>query len=82
MSPQNQPTFAKSCGAVEQVRWAFGLSRKQLATLAHIDESSFAKWLAGMHRPTEKSLRRIVSFLAQAATQGFNPDKAAQWQQQ
>ena len=43
-------------------RQAAGLSRKRLAQVARIDESTLAKWERGESRPTELTLQRLRHF--------------------
>jgi transcriptional regulator with XRE-family HTH domain len=45
-------------------RQRLGMSRKKLAALLGIDESSLAHWERGEHHPTERSLKIINVFLA------------------
>jgi transcriptional regulator with XRE-family HTH domain len=45
-------------------RMRLGLSRKRLATLLGIDESSLAGWETGRHHPTKRSLEVIKNFLS------------------
>jgi len=44
-------------------RKRLGLSRKKLATLLGIDQSTVASWERGEHRPTSRSLKLIERFL-------------------
>jgi DNA-binding transcriptional regulator YiaG len=44
-------------------RQVLGLSRKKLAGLIGIDQSSLARWERGEHHPTKKSLKIINAFL-------------------
>ncbi len=50
-------------------RQSIGLSRKRLAKLLGVDESSLANWETGRRRPNKKSLKIIEGFL-----QGRNID--------
>ena len=48
-------------------RKLFGLSRKKLAAILGIDQSTLAGWERGEHCPTKKSLKLISTFLRSAA---------------
>jgi len=47
-------------------RSKLGLSRKKLAALLGIDQSTLASWEREKHRPTRKSLQLVDEFLRQA----------------
>ncbi len=47
-------------------RKRLGLSRKKLAALLGIDQSTLASWERERHRPTRKSLQLVDEFLRQA----------------
>ena len=48
-------------------RTKLGLSRRRLATVLEIDQSTLAGWERGEHRPTKKSLQIIDEFLSLVA---------------
>lgn len=52
---------------LEAVRWALGLTRRQLAAMLHTDVSTLDSWARGAHAPTARSQSRIQSFLDSAA---------------
>jgi transcriptional regulator with XRE-family HTH domain len=45
-----------------RARWYLGLSRKKMARILKIDESTLAGWETGRHRPTRRPLKTIYSF--------------------
>lgn len=48
---------------VETVRQAFGFTRKQLAKILQVDESSLAGWVRREHKPEKRSQEILRSFL-------------------
>jgi len=54
---------------LKQVRWALGLSQRQVASLLKTDVSNIAGWETEQHRPTKKSARIIEGFLSKMSDQ-------------
>jgi len=48
---------------LKTVRWAWGLSQRQIARILGVDQSQITAWETGRHHPTKKSLKIIKAFL-------------------
>ena len=60
-----EPSFAEW---LKILRFAKGLSQKELAQTLGMDESTINGWERGRHRPTHQFLQRIRSFFTASKT--------------
>ena len=63
--------FAPTRSLVErlkQIRWALGLSQRQVANILKTDVSNIVGWESEKHRPTKKSAELVERFLSRAGT--------------